>query len=254
MSLNERVKYLEMKEKYKGKLKPWYKKWWGIVLIFIALLIIAASLSSAIYIVNKIKEINNGKNLVIAEEEMNKITDAIDGSGEHYSLGPANAPVQIMFFADFSCPFCKEAVPIVHSLADRYKEDVRITFRDYPALQNGSVDMALAAHCAGEQNRFWQMHDAIYENQSNLTTLQAGDLNLALKDVAKGVNVNPERFNDCLDSRKYLYRLNDDFADAEFLGVEGTPTWFVNRYKITGLYPEENLVDLIDGLLTQSYD
>jgi protein-disulfide isomerase len=254
MSLKERVKYLEMKEKYKGKLKPWYKKWWGVFLIFIMLLLIAFSVSSAIYIVNRIKEINAGKNLIIAEGEMNKITAAIDGRGEHYSLGPVAAPIQIMYFADYSCPFCKEAVPIIHSLADKYPETVRITFRDYPALQNGSVDMALAAHCAGEQNLFWNMHDAIYENQANITSLQSNDLNLALKSIAKGINVNLARFNECLDTRKYLYRLNDDFADAEFLGVEGTPTWFINRYKITGLYPEENLVNLIEGLLAQSYD
>lgn len=254
MSLNERVKYLEMKEKYKGKLKPWYQKWWGVILIFIILLIVIASVSSAIYIVNRIKEINSGKNLVIAEEEMTKITAAIDGRGEHYSLGPADAPVQIMFFTDFACPFCKEAAPILHNLAEKYGEDLRITFRDYPALQNSSVDIALAAHCAGEQNLFWDMHDAIYRNQDNLISLQADNLNVALKSVAQKVKVNPERFNQCLDSRKYLYRLNDDFADAEFLGVEGTPTWFINRYKITGLYPEENLVELIDGLLVQSYD
>lgn len=254
MSLNERVKYLEMKEKYKRKLKPWYQKWWGLLLIFLMIFIVIAITSSAIYIVNKIQDINSGKNLVIAEEEMAKITAAIDGNGEHYSLGPANAQVQIMFFADFSCPFCKEAVPIVHSLADKYPKDLRITFRDYPALQDGSVDMALAAHCAGEQNLFWNMHDAIYENQTSLVPLQDNDLNLALKSLAKEVKVNPEKFNECLDTRKYLYRLNDDFADAEFLGVEGTPTWFINRYKITGFYPEENLVNLIEGLLTQSYD
>jgi protein-disulfide isomerase len=254
MSLNERVKYLEMKEKYKKKLKPWYKKWWGVFLVFLILLIVTASIFSAIYIIKKIQEINSGKNMMIVEEEMNRITAAIDGRGEHYSLGPANAPVQIMIFADYSCPFCKEAVPIVYSLADKYKEELRITFRDYPALQTGSVDMALAAHCAGEQNLFWNMHNKIYENQNNFISLQAGDLNLALKSVAKGINVNTEKFNECLDTRKYLYRLNDDFADAEFLGVEGTPTWFVNRYKITGLYPEENLVNLIEGLLAQSYD
>jgi len=254
MSLNERVKYLEMKEKYKKKLRPWYKKWWGVFLIFLISMIAVASFFSAVYIVKKIKEINSGKNIMVAEEEMNKITAAIDGRGEHYSLGPANAPIQIMFFTDYSCPFCKEANPIIYNLSDRYKEKLRITLRDYPALQLGSVNMALAAHCAGEQNRFWQMHDRIYENQDNLMPLQDNDLNLALKSIAKNTNLDSEKFNECLETRKYLYRLNDDFADAEFLGVEGTPTWFVNRYKITGLYPEENFVDLIDGLLTELYD
>lgn len=251
MSIKERVKYLEMKEKYKQKLRPWYKKWWGGLLIFLILLIIAASTASAVYVIKRIKEINAGKSIMMAEEEMNKITAAIDGRGEHYSLGPANAPIQIMFFADYSCPFCQEAVPIIHSLANKYPQEIRITFRDYPALQNNSVDMALAAHCAGEQNRFWQMHDKIYENQSSILSLPTNDLNLSLKSMAQTLNISSEKFNECLDSKKYLYRLNDDFADAEFLGVEGTPTWFINRYKITGLYPEENFVNIIEGLLAQ---
>lgn len=251
MGINERVKYLEMKQKYKKKLRPWYKKWWGVFLLFLGILIIIASISSAIYIINKVKEIRENNNMIVFEEEVERITAAIDGHGENYSLGSVNAPIQIMFFADYACPFCKEAVPIIHSLAEKYKDEARITFRDYPALGTDSVDMALAAHCAGEQNRFWPMHDKLFAEQNNLLPLHDASLNSALKQLAKNLNLNSDRFNSCLDSRKYLYRLNDDFADAEFLAVEGTPTWFVNRYKITGLYPEENFVNLIEGLLVQ---
>jgi thioredoxin-related protein len=108
MSLNERVKYLEMKEKYKKKLRPWYKKWWGVLLILFILLIITLSVSSAIYIVKQIQEIRNGKNIELMEAETAKITDAIDGNGEHYSLGPITAKIQIMVFSDYSCPYCKD--------------------------------------------------------------------------------------------------------------------------------------------------
>ena len=251
MSLNERVKYLEMKEKYKKKLRPWYKKWWGVLLILLILLIISLSLSSAIYIVKQVKEIRAGKNIELMETEMAKITNAIDGNGEHYSLGPITAKVQIMVFSDYSCPYCRESMPLVYSLAEKYPEEIRITMRDYPALRQESVNLALAAHCAGEQNRFWQMHDKLFEKQDELLNLGINNINPYLKNLALELSLNTANFNQCLDEKKYLYRLNDDFADAEFLGVEGTPTWFINRYKITGLYPEENFINLIEGLLVQ---
>ena len=251
MSLNERVKYLEMKEKYKKKLRPWYKKWWGVLLILFILLIITLSVSSAIYIVKQIQEIRNGKNIELMEAETTKITDAIDGNGEHYSLGPITAKIQIMVFSDYSCPYCKESMPLVYSLAEKYPEQIRITMRDYPALRQESVNLALAAHCAGEQNRFWQMHDKLFEKQDELLNLGINNINPYLKNLAPELSLNTANFNQCLDEKKYLYRLNDDFADAEFLGVEGTPTWFINRYKITGLYPEENFINLIEGLLVQ---
>lgn len=123
--------------------------------------------------------------------------------------------------------------------------------RDYPALRQESVNLALAAHCAGEQNRFWQMHDKLFEKQDELLNLGINNINPYLKNLALELSLNTANFNQCLDEKKYLYRLNDDFADAEFLGVEGTPTWFINRYKITGLYPEENFINLIEGLLVQ---
>lgn len=251
MSINERVKYLEMKEKYKKKLRPWYKKWWGLLLILIILLIISACTASAIYIVKQIKEIQTGKNIIIKEAEVAKITAAIDGNGEHYSLGLANAPIQIMIFSDYSCPHCRESMPVVYSLAEKYPDDIRLTIRDYPALRAQSINLALAAHCAGEQNKFWNMNDELFAQQDNLINVDEANIDNSLKEIAKKLNLNTTTFNGCLDEKKYLYRLNDDFADAEFLGIEGTPTWFINRYKITGFYPEDNFINLIEGLLAQ---
>lgn len=250
MSLNERIQYLEMKERHKIKLRPWYKKWWGALLLIFALLIIVGAVSAATYIVNQVKIIREEGNIAAQEEEMNKITAAIDGRGENYSLGPQDAKVKIVIFSDYACPYCQQAAPVVRSIAKKYGDQVRITFRDYP-LHDNSIDIALAGNCAGAQGKFWEMHDLLFERQAEISALQSAALNTKLKEVASEIKLEPEKFNTCLDNRTYLYRLNDDFADAELLGLSGTPSWFVNRYKITGFYPEENFINMIDGLLAQ---
>ncbi|NCB20809.1 MAG: hypothetical protein EOM88_02710 [Clostridia bacterium] len=249
MSLEERVNYLKLKEKHKRKLKPWYKKWWGLILIAVFVLIISGLIASGIYLVKEVKRIQAGNLDIETQKELDRITQAIDGTSEHFSLGPINAPIKITAFLDYSCPHCNEAMATIHNLNKKYPTEVRISIRDYPALRMASINQALAAHCAGEQNNFWQMSDSLFENQDILINLNENNIDLELKNIAKGLKLDEAQFEDCLKNKKYLYRLNDDFADAEFLDVKGTPTWFINRYKITGYYPEENFVNLIEGLL-----
>jgi len=250
MSLNERIQYLEMKERHKVKLRPWYKKWWGVLLLTLTALIIVGAISAATYIVKQVKNIRESGNIAAQEEEIKKITTAIDGRGENYSLGPQNAKVKIVIFSDYACPYCQQAAPVVRNLAKKYGDQIRITFRDYP-LHDNSIDIALAGNCAGVQGKFWEMHDLLFDRQTEISSLQSAALNTKLKEVAAEIKLDSEKFNTCLDNKTYLYRLNDDFADAELLGLSGTPSWFVNRYKITGFYPEENFINMIDGLLAQ---
>lgn len=250
MSINERIQYLEMKERHKNKLRPWYKKPWGIFVIILLLGLIAVISASAFYIANQVQNIRNGQSAEQQAAEIKKITAAIDGRGENYSLGPVDAKVKIIIFSDYACPYCRQAAPVVRDLSKKYGDKIRITFRDYP-LHDSSVDLALAGNCAGAQNKFWEMHDLLFNNQDVLIPLQGAELNLKLKTLANSLGLNAENFANCLDNKTYLYRLNDDFADAELLGLSGTPSWFINRYKITGYYPEENFIGIIDGLLAQ---
>lgn len=250
MSINERIQYLEMKERHKNKLRPWYKKPWGVFVIILLLGLIAAISASAFYIANQVQNIRNGQSAEQQAAEIKKITAAIDGRGENYSLGPVDAKVKIIIFSDYACPYCRQAAPVVRDLAKKYGDKIRISFRDYP-LHDNSVDLALAGNCAGAQNKFWEMHDLLFNNQDVLIPLQGAELNLKLKTLANSLGLNAENFANCLDNKTYLYRLNDDFADAELLGLSGTPSWFINRYKITGYYPEENFIGIIDGLLAQ---
>jgi len=250
MSLEERVKYLEMKERHKNKLRPWYKKWWGIIAIILALLILSLIIAGAIYIAKEAKNIRAGNDAASQAAEIKKITAAIDGRQENYSVGPEDAKVKIVIFSDYACPYCKQAAPVASDLIKKYGDKIRITFRDYP-LHTNSVTLALAGNCARAQGKFMDMDKLLFDNQDNLSALKDTDLNTQLKSLAASLKLDKEKFAACLDNKTYLYRLNDDFSDAELLGLSGTPTWFINRYKITGFYPEENFIKLIDGLLAQ---
>ncbi|MBN2884666.1 DsbA family protein [Patescibacteria group bacterium] len=250
MSLNERIEYLEMKNRHKNKLLPWYKKWWGVVIIIFGLFLLIFIVTAANYIIVQIKDIKGNQASLNQEAEIQKITQAIDGRGENYSLGPINAKVKIVIFSDYACPYCMQAEPVIRSLANQYGDQIRITFRDYPLHMN-SIELALAANCAGVQNKFWEMNHLLFNQQDDISKLNEVELSDKLKTMAQELKLNSADFATCLDNKTYLYRLNDDFADAELLGSEGTPTWFINRYKITGYYPEEYFTSIIDGLLAQ---
>ncbi|PKM88263.1 hypothetical protein CVU83_01975 [Candidatus Falkowbacteria bacterium HGW-Falkowbacteria-2] len=250
MSLDERIEYLEMKERHQKKLRPWYKKVWGVLLIILGILVLSSIIASSIYVWNQVQVIRTQESADFEAKEIAKITSAIDGRGESYTLGPKDAKVQIVVFSDFACPFCQQAAPVVRSLAKKYPEDVRFTFRNY-FFHDNSIGLALAANCAGEQGRFWEMHDKIFERQDSYSALNDDTVKEPMKALAAELSLDSNKFNTCLDEKKYLYRLNDDFTDAEILGLQGTPTWFINRYKVTGFYPEENFINVIDGLLVK---
>lgn len=250
MSLNERIQYLEMKERHKKKLRPWYQKFWGIFLIIIGFIILSTIVAASFYVAKEVKNIRASQVSDFELAEIQKITAAIDGRGENYSLGPVDAKVKIIVFSDYACPYCQQAAPLMQNLTKKYGDKIRLTFRDYP-LHDNSIDLALAGNCAGAQGKFWEMNDLLFKNQDDIGATQGDALKTKLKALAATLNLDIENFQKCLQEKTYLYRLNDDFADAELLGLSGTPTWFINRYKITGFYPEENFTNLIDGLLAQ---
>jgi protein-disulfide isomerase len=141
--------------------------------------------------------------------------------------GPATAPVTIVEFSDFQCPFCSRAAQVLKQIEERYKGQVRVVFRDFPLPKHEQAAKAAeAASCANEQGHFWPMHDRIFENQANL---QTGDL----KRLASEIGLNREAFDRCLDTGKYANRLRRDVEEGESYGVRGTPTLFINGRLIT---------------------
>jgi protein-disulfide isomerase len=163
------------------------------------------------------------------------------------SWGNASAPITLVEFADFECPFCQRTVATLERLKETYGPDkLRVVFRDLPIdTHERAVPAALAAHCANEQGKFWEYHKTLYENQTAL-----GDQNL--KDYAKKIGLDAEPFAQCFDSKKFASLVEKGKREADALGLDSTPTFIVNGIIVPGAQPYEVLKEKIDALLSQN--
>ncbi|QQS60159.1 DsbA family protein [Candidatus Falkowbacteria bacterium] len=160
------------------------------------------------------------------------------------SFGATNPKVTIVEFSDFACPFCKASFPAIREIGLKNQENVKIIFRDWPGHEF-SLSLALAAYCAGEQGKFWEMHDKLFQNQSE--TFGADKNQLAT--LAQQLGIYNQDFQTCFDSQKYLPQIKKNFIDSEILGVSGTPTWFINGSKIEGALSVTDLEKIISPYL-----
>ncbi|MBF0420557.1 MAG: DsbA family protein [Magnetococcales bacterium] len=156
------------------------------------------------------------------------------------SRGLANAPVTIVEFSDFECPYCRKAQPVLGQLKTAYGDKVRFVFRHYPLPFHKLAPKASeASMCANEQNKFWEYHDALFAESQSL----AED---ALKELAKKVGLDAAKFDECIKSSRHAARIAADAAEGKQLGITGTPTFFVNGIKMVGAVPLENFKEVID--------
>jgi protein-disulfide isomerase len=142
------------------------------------------------------------------------------------SLGKPDAPVTVIEFSDYQCPFCQRFVRnTLPTLKTDYIDTgkVRYVFRDFPlAIHRQARKAAEAAHCAGEQGKYWEMHDVIFNNQQ---ALKVEDL----KEHARDLDLEPTTFDNCLEQGNYTAEIDKDFADGSAAGVTGTPSFFVGK-------------------------
>ncbi|KAB2962601.1 MAG: thioredoxin domain-containing protein, partial [Thermoanaerobaculia bacterium] len=159
--------------------------------------------------------------------------------------GPAGAPVVLIEFSDFECPFCSRVVPAVQQVEETYGEQVRVVFRQFPLnIHPNAQKAAEASLCAHEQGKFWELHDAMFAAQRELGVEQ-------LKTKAAGLGLDAASFNACLDSGKFAPQVAADLADGQKAGVTGTPAMFVNGRFVSGAVPFETLEKLIDDELSR---
>ncbi|MFQ5927339.1 MAG: DsbA family protein, partial [Terriglobia bacterium] len=141
------------------------------------------------------------------------------------SLGQPGAPVTMVEFSDYQCPFCKRHVSAVYPVLKKAYIDtgkLRYVFRDFPiaTLHPQAEKAHEAAHCAGEQDRYWEMHDILFENSGDF-------LVPALERYAQGIGLNSARFTDCLQSGKYAREIEREIAEGTRAGVRGTPSFVI---------------------------
>ena len=159
------------------------------------------------------------------------------------SHGPQSAPVTIVEFSDFQCPYCSRVVPAIDQVKESYGEKVRIVFRQFPLnIHPQAQKAAEASLCADEQGKFWQMHDSLFANQQQLAPAN-------LKAQAAELGLDGEKFNQCLDTGKHADQVAADLQDGIEAGVSGTPAMFINGVMISGAVPFEQLAEMIDAEL-----
>ncbi len=164
----------------------------------------------------------------------------------HPELGPEDAPVTIVEFGDFQCPFCKKSEDSIKDVRTKYGDKVRLVYMDFPlSFHPNALPAAEAARCAGDQGKFWQFHDALFDAQPNLKSAD-------LKAVAAKLGLDRQKFDNCLDQNKYQNAVRTDQAEGESLGVNGTPAFFINGRPLTGAQPASEFEQIIDEELSPS--
>ena len=187
---------------------------------------------------------NNGKTAALA------VLPPVSSSD--FVLGDQNAPVTIIEYGDFQCPFCGKFFKETEStLREKYIKTgkVKFIYRDFAFLGPESIWAANAARCAGEQDKFWQYHDYLYGNQSGEN--QGAFSKSNLKSFSTALGLDAEKFNACLDSEKYTDLIQKETKAGGEAGVSGTPANFINGTLYPGALPTATFTQIIDSELNK---
>ncbi|MDA9101378.1 DsbA family protein [Omnitrophica bacterium] len=157
------------------------------------------------------------------------VFDDLDGRP---SAGDPNAPVTLVEFSDFHCPFCSRLTPTIKKLMENYPGKIRRVWRHYPLpMHKGSERTHAASECAFEQGGFWEYHDKLFDKTGNYRTDEA------LIGLAEETGLDVPQFRECLESDKYLETVRKDIAKGAVAGVRGTPATFINGKLVSGARP-----------------
>src|SRR5437899_8251355 len=186
-------------------------------------------------VVDDLKQ-KHGVQITLAQPNLPRVEVAATGP----SRGPDNAPVTIVEFSDFQCPYCGREVPVIERLMKEYDGKVRLVFRHYPLEFHPFAQKAAeAGACAQEQGKFWELHDKMFTNQNKLAVDD-------LKAYAKSVGLDAPKFDKCLDSGEKKAVVEEDMKASNEAGVNGTPAFFINGVFVNGAQPYEQMKQTVD--------
>jgi protein-disulfide isomerase len=156
------------------------------------------------------------------------------------SRGNVKAAITIVEFGDFQCPFCAQAEATLKAVLAKHPDDVRLVFRNYPLgeLHPDAQFAAQAGVCADGQGKFWELHDAMFQDQHALGAP-------ALQDAARRIGIDPDRFSHCLSDFATAQAVATDLHAGDAAGVNGTPAFFINGRPLSGNVPAESFEALI---------
>lgn len=248
--------YQEIPVKTTSRFTNFIEKYGTPLAILLGLSIIAGSIYLSFGWPNRQVAINQTGNNVAGETAPPREAFPPAAADDDPFLGNKDAPVTLIEFSDFQCPFCRklwrETLPeIKKNYIDTGK--ARLVYRDFPltAIHPAAQKAAEAGQCADDQGRFWDMHDKMYAEQDKEGT---GTIQFELADIKKWaseIGLNAGEFNNCLDSDKYKKEVEKDLADGTASGITGTPGTFVNGTLIKGSVPYATFAQAIDAALAK---
>ena len=161
-------------------------------------------------------------------------------SNADHAQGNMDADLVVVEYGDYQCPYCGAAYPILKTLMSQFGDQIKFVFRNFPLseMHQYARAAALAAEAAGLQGKFWEMHDAIYENQRALNEM-------LLMKLAEKLELNLPQFEEDIKSSKLAEKVDADFESGVMSGVNGTPSFYVNGKKFDG--GAEDLLQLISA-------
>jgi protein-disulfide isomerase len=167
-------------------------------------------------------------------------------SDNHPWAGGKDAAVTIVEFSDFQCPYCRAAEPSLKEIRAKYGDRVKFVYEDFPlGFHEHAMDAARAARCAADQDKFWEYHDALFADQSKLSTAD-------LKSKAAKLGLDSKKFATCFDKQVPDAAIKADQARGEALGVSGTPTFFINGREVKGAQSPDKFNTIIDEELART--
>ena len=169
-------------------------------------------------------------------EQIVKLTLPVDNSRDHIQ-GPPTAPVTLLEYGDYQCPYCGQAYPIIKQVQKHLGNKLRFVFRNFPITQihPHAQHAAEAAESAAAQNKFWEMHDHLYEHQQALEDNH-------LEKYASKLGLDLAQFNHDMSSHAHAQRIHEDFLSGVRSGVNGTPTFYINGARYDGSWDLETLL------------
>lgn len=235
--------------------RPWYKQYWGKILIFLSFLIGIFLFIFVFFTVKYFLQIRRGEEINLEGgwnknfSEVNKATskeqiedraklETASSSFFGKVQGTVNAPLTVVFFYDYKCPNSKAALPIIQQFVSRNASKVRVIYRDFPsgAYGSGSGYLSKIAYCAGKQNRFPKMNQLLFDLQDQLgAEITADQLDL----LSRESDIDRTVLDDCLSASSTEKNISEDYFLGVGAGVRGTPTFFANGRKIEGTAPLE---------------
>ncbi len=171
---------------------------------------------------------------------------AIKINDSDHILGPKNAPVELVEYADYQCPYCKKAHYIIKNLKEKMGDNLTFVFRNFPLseLHANAVDAAIAAEAAAKQGKFWEMNDLLFENQVYLN-----DYNLI--EYAEELQLDISVFQSDFSSEECYQKVQNDYETGIKNGVQGTPTFFINGQRFEGNWTTPEFIEFMESYVKE---